>query len=212
MRTIPPQTTQNHGTLYGMIQLDYVADYKYLGLTIDTKLTFSIHLNNTLKSISHKTYQLGKIRNSISAKTALQIYKTMILPILDYGDIFFHNKRGKLLKKLQVLQNSCIRIISKLPRLTNTTEEEVKLGLLPLKMRRSLHILQFAHNIAIIEQDPQTGNILINNAPSGVTTLHKITVVSNSAYLDQPRHSLKSQSAIPCGMQGKNAHHSASLC
>lgn len=65
----------------------------------------------------------------------------MILPIMDYGDIFYHNKNSSLLNKSRLYKMfKCIRIISRLPRLTNTSEEEHKLGL-PL---RSLHILQFA--------------------------------------------------------------------
>lgn len=53
----------------GVSQLDYVSDYKYLGLTIDTSLTFKKHLTNTLKLVSHKAYQLYKIRSSLSSIT-----------------------------------------------------------------------------------------------------------------------------------------------
>lgn len=90
--------------LLGDCELDYVDDYKYLGVIIDTKLTFTKHLNKTIKTVSYKASQLCKIHNSISAKTALQFYKTMILPMLDFGDLFFHNKSKKLINKLQVIK------------------------------------------------------------------------------------------------------------
>lgn len=138
--------------ILGHSPLDYVSEYKYLGLTIYTKLNFKKHLVNTLKSVSHKAYQLNKIRHSLSAKTALQSYKTMILPIIDYGDIFLQNKSSKYMSKLQTIQNRCIRTISKLPRLTNTKEEEKMLELLPLNERRALHTLQFAHELTINEK------------------------------------------------------------
>lgn len=127
--------------------LEYVDKYKYLGLIIDTKLSFSSHLTTMLKTVSNRITQLKRIRNSITHKIALQLYKSMILPIIDYADIFCHNKNSVLLKKFQTLQNRCIRIISRLPRLSSTADETKKLGLLPLHTRRSLHILQFGFEL-----------------------------------------------------------------
>lgn len=129
---------------FGGNDLDYVDDYRYLGLTIDTWLTFAQHINNTLKTLSFRVMQLKRIRNCITHKIALQLFKSMILPIMDYADIFCHNKSTRLIKKFQVIQNRCIRIISGFSRLTNKDEEATKLGLLPLSNRRALHILQFA--------------------------------------------------------------------
>lgn len=63
--------------------------------------------------------------------------------------MFFHNKCAKLLNKLQVIQNRCIRNISKLPKCTNNSEEERKFNLLPLHEFRSLHIIQFAFDLVI---------------------------------------------------------------
>ena len=37
------------------------------------------------------------------------IYKHMILPILEYGDIFLHSATQKIRKKLQTLQNKALR-------------------------------------------------------------------------------------------------------
>lgn len=128
-------------------ELEYVNIYKYLGLNIDSNLTFKEHLNSTLKTVSYRVLQLKRIRNSITHKIALQLYKCMILPIFDYADIFYHNKNMSLLKKFQTVQNRCIRIISKLPRLTNTETEESRLELLPLEVRRAIHIIQFASDI-----------------------------------------------------------------
>lgn len=129
---------------FGKSELDYVDDYKYLGVTIESRLTLSKNINKTISAVSHKTSQLYKIRKSISPRTALQLYKTMLLPIIDFGDLFYHIKNTKLINKLQILQNRRIRIISNLPKLTNTTIEQRKLDLLSLCERRALHIIQFA--------------------------------------------------------------------
>lgn len=79
------------------------------------------------------------------------LYKCMVLPIFDYGDVFYNKSANKvLLDKLQTLQNSAIRIISKLKNRTNTNSEELELGLLHLDKRRLLHCI---HAGAIIAKD-----------------------------------------------------------
>ena len=42
--------------------------------------------------------------------TANTIYKTMILPVMEYGDVAYDNTDVKLLEKLQVLQNRALKI------------------------------------------------------------------------------------------------------
>lgn len=72
----------------------------------------------------------------------------MILPVFDYGDMFYTYASKALLNKLQVLQNKAIRIIYKLKSRTNVTEYENSISLLPLAHRRQLHVLQFAYSLS----------------------------------------------------------------
>ena len=90
--------------------LDYVFQYKYLGVTIDEILSFNAHLNNTIKLVAHKIFLLHKIKYYITEDAALKIYKSMIMPYLDYGDILFMNANVKRVKKLQTLQNRALKI------------------------------------------------------------------------------------------------------
>lgn len=83
----------------------------------------------------------------------------MIIPIFDYGDVFFSHSANKvLLNKLQTLQNSAIRIISKLPSRINTDSEEESLGLLRLEKRRLLHSIQLGAVLAQDESQCDTGS------------------------------------------------------
>lgn len=70
----------------GNVDLDHVEEYKYLGVTIDARLTFTTTLE-TWWIVSFKVSQLERIRKSLTNKIALQLYKSMILPVMDYGDI-----------------------------------------------------------------------------------------------------------------------------
>ena len=81
------------------LPIDYVFQYKYLGVTIDELLSFNAHLNNTIKLVSHKIFLLRRIKYYITEEAAIRIYKSMIMPYLDYGDILFMNSNAKLVKK-----------------------------------------------------------------------------------------------------------------
>ena len=49
------------------------------------------------------------MRKYITQDVALRMYKTMILPVLEYGDILYEGANKKLIDKLQVIQNRCLR-------------------------------------------------------------------------------------------------------
>ena len=124
-------------------EIDYVFQYKYLGVTIDEILSFRAHLNNTIKIVSHKISLLSKIKYYITDDAALKVYKTMILPYLDYGDIFFINSNSNQLKKLQTLQNRALKIcINPEP---DVTVEEIhqSVQLSKLNVRREVHLVNF---------------------------------------------------------------------
>ena len=99
----------HHDLCLDNTKLDRVYSYKYLGITLDVNLNYNKHLENVIKSISYKSLLLAKIRKYITTDVAIRIYKTMILPVLEYGDILYDGTNKKLLDKLQTLQNRCLR-------------------------------------------------------------------------------------------------------
>ena len=79
-------------TLYiNNTSIDFVHQYKYLGVILDSHLTFNKHLNNIIKITAHKINLLSKVRQYLTEFASITIYKTMILPYFDYGDILFIN-------------------------------------------------------------------------------------------------------------------------
>ena len=118
-------------------------NYKYLGLTLDINLNYNKHLENCLKLISHKTYLLSKIRVYINVHTAVTIYKTMILPVVEYGDTIYDGANQKILKNLQTSQNRILRICLQRNKYTSTVllHQLCKISL--LKERRILHLNLF---------------------------------------------------------------------
>ena len=115
--------------------------YTYLGLKLDEQLSLETHANSLIKRVSNKVYQLTKIRSFITKRAALLIYKNMILPILEYGDIFLHSASQAIRKKLQTLQNKALRCALHKDKYVRTNELHDEAKLLKLKDRRHMHML-----------------------------------------------------------------------
>ena len=87
-----------------------VPSFKYLGLILDPTLSFSLQIANTVSIVSHKMFMLCKIRRYLDNESMLCIYRSMVLPYLDYGDVVIANASPFLLSKLQGLQEKCLKI------------------------------------------------------------------------------------------------------
>ena len=133
----------NHSLFINENRLERVNSYKYLGLTLDMNLNYNNHLENCLRLISHKAYLLNKIRMYIDTNTAIRIYKTMILPILEYGDVIYEGANQKILNDLQTSQNHILRICVQRNRYTSTLLLHQLCNINKLKERRIMHLNLF---------------------------------------------------------------------
>lgn len=69
--------------------LENVLVFKYLGLWLDPVLNWKHHVNCIAKKVSQRLGIQSRIRPYISADTANTLYKSMIAPIISYGDIIW---------------------------------------------------------------------------------------------------------------------------
>ena len=93
--------------------LEQVDVFPYLGLSLDPQLKFITHRKNTVNNIRHEIVQLGRVRNYVEEDTALDVYKTMVLPTLDYADYVWDRDNKGENQDLQFLQNIALRIVYK---------------------------------------------------------------------------------------------------
>ena len=141
--------------------LGNVDHYKYLGVILDSTLNFTKHINNIIKTVSHKLVLLSKTRQFITQAASVRIYNSMILPYMDYGDVAYQAATSDLLCKLQRLQNRALRIITKYDdNYQSTTAIHQSLRILPLSRRRYVHTNNFAYKRSIQPKYVDNRNLL----------------------------------------------------
>ena len=118
-----------------------VASYNYLGILLDPGLTFERHVNQIVSKVSNKVSQLRRMRKFLNVDAAVLVYKNMILPILEYGDVFLTAASKDNRDKLQILQNKALRVALQVDKYYDTDLLHTEAKLSKLKQRRKFHLL-----------------------------------------------------------------------
>ena len=119
--------------------LEQVSCFKYLGLWFDPSLNWKKHVDCISKKISQRIGVQSRIRPFISTTTANTLFKTMIAPIIDYGDIMWSKGPQSNLKRIQKLQNKACRVILRCRRRTHISTMHSSLGWLTSQNKIKLH-------------------------------------------------------------------------
>ena len=77
----------------------------YLGVTLDSHLNYNLSISRIINSVTGKLKQFRRMRKFLTTRAAIMVYKGMLLPLLEYGDIFFTGASALNRKCLQILQN-----------------------------------------------------------------------------------------------------------
>lgn len=99
-----------------------VTEFKYLGLTIDSSLSWKPHITAISKKIAPYIGMLFRLRKFVCQPTLYKIYYAFIDSRLTYCLPIWGRANNKSLNMLQTLQNKSIKIITKKPRLTPTDD------------------------------------------------------------------------------------------
>ena len=85
LKTVPhPSITFNNNPL------SLCPGQKYLGLVLDSKLTFSEHINHILSKINKSIELQRKFQSVLPRSSLLTIYKTFIRNHFDYANVFMN--------------------------------------------------------------------------------------------------------------------------
>ena len=94
------------------VKINLVNNFKFLGITIDSKLSFSCHCQNVCHKTSRSSSVLSKQAYYVPQPIIRKLYQTMIYPHLNYGIEIWGNSCKTGIKRLQKIQNKGIKIIT----------------------------------------------------------------------------------------------------
>ena len=113
---------------------------KYLGLLIDEKLKFDVHVKHVCKKLSQICGIFCYLRHYICKKTLLMLYYSLVNSHILYGILVWDSTNHSILQQLQVLQSKIMRIICNVRKnelvKNNTLYHELKL----LKVKDIYHL------------------------------------------------------------------------
>ena len=125
--------------------LERVCSYRYLGLILDEHLTYNKHIKEMNKLISHKLYLLSKIRRYITQDACINIFKTMVLSVIEYCDIVYAGTTQTNLSAIDKLFYRGLRICLNYNNMISRKLLCNQCMVAPLKDRRNAHLLLFMH-------------------------------------------------------------------
>ena len=108
-----PQLTKlsNITVQHDNVILEKVSHYKYLGVTLDSRLSYSHHIGYIESKVIKRIGVLGRARHFLSEDTCIYLYKQLIITLMDYCDHIYAGTTQKCKVTLQKLQNSAARCI-----------------------------------------------------------------------------------------------------
>ena len=93
------------------IPINITPTAKYLGIEIDSSLSFTNQINKIEAKISTALGILFRLQHFAPKQILISVYYSLVYPHLCYGIIVWGSTSNYLLNRLQVLQNKCLRVI-----------------------------------------------------------------------------------------------------
>ena len=121
--------------------IEQINCHTHLGLTLDSKLQWTDHVQNTLNRVSKTLNSMKRIRWLVPRHALEKVYKSLIRSVIDYGDVIYSNISQNLSQKLEKLQRDAGLTCTGAIRLTSHENLLKELGWEPLSKRRQNHQL-----------------------------------------------------------------------
>ena len=139
-------------------EIQWVEKVKYLGVTLDKRLTWATHIDQVRRRASQRLGVLGALlnrRSGLSIRNGLTLYKQLIRPMMDYACPVWRHASNSHIRRLQVLQFKCLRIIADAPWYVSN-----------LQLHENLEVSYLAEHIRNLDQSfkskiPDSENFLV---------------------------------------------------
>ena len=116
---------------------------KNLGVYFDEKLKMDKHVSMISRSCYYHIQSIGKIRDYITTEACRTLVQSTVTSRLDYANVVLHGLPKTLLHKLQLVQNSSARLVTRTRKREHITPVLIKLHWLPIEHRIIYKVLLY---------------------------------------------------------------------
>ena len=138
--------TNRDGSCHSLERKDHI---KYLGVMIDSALTWKYHISYVCSKLSRNTGVISKLRHYLPLKQLTQLYYNLIYPYISYAIVAWGSTSKTNLLKIQAKQNHIIRLMFFATLFGKNTDSALPLlnilEMLTVANVYRLHALKFIH-------------------------------------------------------------------
>jgi hypothetical protein len=166
-RLLPAPSRPTSIITLGGSDLEYADNY--LCVWLDCKLSFQTHIKHLQSKMTSRIGFLFHNKASFSQAAKNTLVKLTILPILDFGDVIYKIASNALHSKLDVVDHSAIRFITKAPYTTHHCDLYAPVGWPSLHIRRQTHWLQVIYKSLLGKAPPHLSSLVTIATPTRST-------------------------------------------
>lgn len=171
--------------LFANTPIPLYSDVKDLGIHLDNNLNWGTQLSMISRRFYATLHSLNNLKNFLPFKAKLMLSYSLLIPLLDYGDVCCVDMTEEQLSVLERLLNMAIRFIFSLRKFDHISEYRAKLNWLPIRLRRNLRCLCLLYAVL---NEPYTPNYLKELFPY-LDSQHERTLrSSHNLALSVPTH------------------------
>ena len=169
--------------------IERVYTYPYLGIELDSVLSFDKHLDNVVSKCSQKLYIFRKVHRFISVDTAVLIYKQTIRPLIEYCSFIFNSGKKLKVDKVDRIQSKCLRIIENCyDKALRANEDELcaRYDISKLQLRQDVQLgsimYRYSRNNKFVDNTVHRENLRSENKINFVCPFTKVTKIRKSPF------------------------------
>lgn len=164
--------------------LPIVDTIKNLGITFDSDLKFTFHVNTLLKKSFCILKMIYSHRHCLNSSIRRILGESLVLSLFNYGDVVYGNYLTKFEQhRIQKVQNFCCRFVFSLRKFDHVSHKIRELGWLPMHIRRKYNFCYFLYKIMKYKIPVELYSRLVPRS-----AVHSVAVRGRN-HLSIPRHS-----------------------
>ena len=134
-------------------KIEWVSEFKYLGLILTNKLSFAKHINKVMLNVSRITGMMKSVRDFLPVSVCFKLYQALALPHVNLHLEIWGSAPAYLLNMLEIKMNNLLRVVFGIYRdggipVMGTREMYSTYGILRLKSMYNFKLFKLLRSLA----------------------------------------------------------------